>query len=185
MNRWRLTKFFLSLPPFIILPHLSAPQFRIMTVGRRSAFSATARTIAAILLAGFLPGVKADCWIDSRGFERCDRLSTAARVGIGIGFFILFLALIFSLVTYRRRRAAQANLAYVHQNQPQGGNVYNAYGGQPPYGPQYPPPAHGGPGYAYDPTNSGFAPPAGSPPQYYPPPPGAPPIDQHKGPYHV
>jgi len=82
---------------------------------------------------------------------------------------ILFLALIFSLVTYRRRRAAQANLAYVVQGQPQGGNVYNAYGGQPPYAPQYPPQAHGGPGgvpdYAYDP-NAGYAPvrPTSSPP---------------------
>ena len=35
-------------------------------VGRTSMLStASARIIAAVLLAGFLPGVKADCWIDS------------------------------------------------------------------------------------------------------------------------
>jgi hypothetical protein len=55
----------------------------------------------------------------------------------------------FSMVTYRRRRAAQANLAYVQQS---GGN---AYGGQPAYAPQYPPQVYGG--TPYDP-NSGFAP---------------------------
>ncbi|KAH9013633.1 hypothetical protein EDB83DRAFT_287062 [Lactarius deliciosus] len=157
----------------------------MLTVGRTPAFNdALARTIAAILLASLLPGVRAECWLDSEGFRHCDRLSSAARAGIGLGFFLLFLALVFSLVTYRRRRAAQANLAYVQQNQHNVGGVYNGYGGQPPYGPQYPPQAHGGPGGMYDP-NAGFAPPAGSPPQYYPPPPGAPPVDQHKGSYHV
>ncbi|KAH9167231.1 hypothetical protein EDB89DRAFT_1998543 [Lactarius sanguifluus] len=155
----------------------------MLTVGRTSAFNdALARTIAAILLAGLLPGVRADCWLDSQGFEHCDRLSSAARAGIGLGFFILFLALVFALVTYRRRRAAQANLAYVQQSQHNVGGVYNGYGGQPPYGPQYPPQAHGG--GVYDP-NAGFAPPAGSPPQYYPPPPGAPPVEQYKGSYNV
>jgi len=74
-------------------------------------------------------------------------------------FFALvyFLALIFSLVTYRRRRAAQVN----QQHQPNGGSAYNGYDGLQPYAPQYPPQTQGGPGgvpdHAYDP-NSGFAP---------------------------
>lgn len=61
------------------------------------------------------------------------------------------------IIIYRRRRAAQANLAFAQQHQ-QGGNIY---GGQMPYQPQYPPQAYGGAAgmhsYAYDP-NAGFAP---------------------------
>ena len=71
---------------------------------------------------------------------------------------IIFLALITSLIVYRRRRAARANLAFAQQHQQGGGNVY---GGQMPYQPQYPPQAYGGAAgihsYAYDP-NAGFAP---------------------------
>ncbi|KAI0247370.1 hypothetical protein BJV78DRAFT_1246416 [Lactifluus subvellereus] len=47
------------------------------------------RILTAILLAGFLPGVRArqNCWIDSNGFEHCDdRLSSGARAAIGLGF---------------------------------------------------------------------------------------------------
>jgi hypothetical protein len=154
-----------------------------MTVGRISVLNtALTRTVAIILLAGLLPGVKADCWIDSDGFEHCDGLSTGARIGIGIGLWIIFLSLIFAMIVHRRRRAAQANLAFAQQNQ------QGAFGGQMPYQPQYPPQAYGGAAgihpHAYDP-NAGFAPPASSPPQYYPPPPGAPPVDQGKMPYHV
>jgi hypothetical protein len=68
---------------------------------------------------------------------------------------IIFLSLIFSMIVYRRRRAARANLAFTQQNQ-QGG-----YGGQVPYQPQYPPQAYGGAAgvhpHSYDP-NAGFAP---------------------------
>ncbi|KAN0129000.1 hypothetical protein V8E53_013150 [Lactarius tabidus] len=155
-----------------------------MTVGRISTLSSTlTRTVALILLAALLPAVKADnCWIDDDGYEHCDGLSTGARIGIGIGLWIIFLSLIFSMIVYRRRRAARANLAFTQQHQ-QGG-----YGGQTPYQPQYPPQAYGGAAgvhpHSYDP-NAGFAPPAGSPPQYYPPPSGAPPVDQGKMPYHV
>ncbi|KAH9059641.1 hypothetical protein EDB87DRAFT_1620657 [Lactarius vividus] len=169
-----------------------------MIVRRTSAFSAAqTRTIAIILLAGLFPGVNADpdpwadCWIEyihpASGILHCNHLSAAARAGIGLGLFILFLALfyflalIFSLVTYRRRRATQSN----QQHQP---NDENGSDGLPPYAHQYPPHAQGVPGdvpdYAYDP-NAGFTPPAGSPPQYYPPPPGAPLVEHHKRPYHV
>ena len=102
------------------------------------------------------------------GVEYCDGLSPAARAGIGLGFcklplslkdglaltkevphppaVFLFLAILFGLLGYRRRRAARANLIYVQQPRPGDGGAYG-YGG----GPQYPPQAH------YDP-NSGFAP---------------------------
>ncbi|KAF8263620.1 hypothetical protein EI94DRAFT_1832222 [Lactarius quietus] len=155
------------------------------TVPRTSAISAAlTRTIVLILLSGILPTVKANCWIDNNGYEQCDDLSTGARIGIGIGLWIIFLSLIVSLIMYRRRRAARANLAFT-QNQQAGGNLF---GGQVPYQPQYPPQAYGGPGgihpYAYDP-NAGFAPPGGSPPQYYPPPTGAPPMEHQKMPYNV
>jgi hypothetical protein len=52
---------------------------------------------------------------------------------------------------YRRRRAAQANLAYTRQT---GGNQF---GGPSPFPPQYPPNAYNGSPYAYDPA-TGFAP---------------------------
>ncbi|KAH8981418.1 hypothetical protein EDB92DRAFT_1897856, partial [Lactarius akahatsu] len=159
--------------------------------GRTSAFGAAqTRTIVIILLADLLPGVKADpdpwadCWIEFIHPAR------GARAGIYLGLFILFLALfyflalIFSLVTYRRRRAPQANL----QHQPNDENTDNGHDGLPPYSPQYPPQAQGVPrdvsDYAYDP-NGRVAPPAGSPPQYHPPLPGAPFVEHHKGPYHV
>ncbi|KAH9019743.1 hypothetical protein EDB84DRAFT_1516373 [Lactarius hengduanensis] len=168
-------------------------------VGRTSTFGA-ARTIAIILLADLLPGIKADpdpwaeCWIEfihpARGVLHCYHLSAAARAGIYLGLFVLFLALfyvlalIFSLVTYRRRRAPQTN----QQHQPNDESAYNGHDGLPPYVHQYPLQAQGVPGdvldYAYDP-NARVAPPAGSPPQYHPPPPGAPLVEHHKGPYHV
>jgi len=137
-----------------------------MSIGRTSAStSSSIRILTAALLIGFLPGVSASCWIDSSGVEYCDGLSPAARAGIGLAFFFLFLAVLFGLLGYRRRRANRANLVYVQQPRPGGAGAF----GSPYGGPQYPPQAH------YDP-NTGFAPPGGSPPQYYPPPPGAPPF---------
>jgi len=151
-------------------------------IGRTSVFTtASTRIFTAILLVGFLPGVSATCWIDeSSNREFCDGLSPAARVGIGIGFFLLFMAVVFGLVGYRRRRFARSNLAYINQtgNPNAYGNSYGYGGGPPPFGPQYPPQAHGSP-YGYDPA-TGFAPPASSPPQYYAPPPGAPPVRSPK-----
>ncbi|KAH9167230.1 hypothetical protein EDB89DRAFT_135023 [Lactarius sanguifluus] len=116
----------------------------------------------------------------------CLRHSTNIR-GSVVLFLALFyfLALIFSLVTYRRRRTTQANQ---QQHQPNDESAYNGHDGLPPYAHQYPLQAQGVPGdipdYAYDP-NGRVAPPAGSPPQYYPSPPGAPLVEHHKGSYHV
>lgn len=53
---------------------------------------------------------------------------------------------------YRRRRNAQANLAYTRQTM--GGGSYG--GGPGPYAPQYPPQTYNGSPYTYDPT-TGFA----------------------------
>ncbi|KAI9457322.1 hypothetical protein BJY52DRAFT_1272966 [Lactarius psammicola] len=134
------------------------------------------RTIAAILLVDLLPGVKADC-------RHCN-LSVAARVGL-VFALIAVLSAMGWYMRWRWRLAAPANHAHTQQNQPNGGSAYN---GQPPYAPQYPPQAHGGPNgvpqYVYNP-NTGFAPPAGSPPQNYPLSPGALPAEHYKEPYHV
>jgi hypothetical protein len=58
---------------------------------------------------------------------------------------------------YRRRRAAQANLAYIQQTHPGGGSVYGGPYGGPPFAPQYPPPAHNGVGSPYYDPATGFA----------------------------
>ncbi|KAH9059640.1 hypothetical protein EDB87DRAFT_752195 [Lactarius vividus] len=150
----------------------------MLTVERTSIFSTQTRTIVIILLADLLPSVKADCWIDSDGFEHCKR-SLASRLGIAVASSIFISILAWSLGTCgrRRRRAAVAKLANAQKNQQNGESANNGSSGQPPNAPRYPPQAHSGPDivfqYAYDP-NTGFAPPARSPPQYYMPPPGAP-----------
>ncbi len=56
--------FFFRYVGFCVLTHSSTPYDRT-AVGRTSTFSAAlTRTIVTILLAGLLPGVKADCRID-------------------------------------------------------------------------------------------------------------------------
>jgi hypothetical protein len=158
-----------------------SPHDSLRPVGRISIFPvASARILAVTLLVSFLPGVRATCWINSSGEEVCDGLTDAARVGIGIAFFLLFLAVILALMGYRRRRAAQANLAYIQQTHPGGGSVYGGPYGGPPFAPQYPPPAHNGVGSPYYDPATGFAQPTASPPQYYAPPPGAPPFSPPK-----
>ncbi|KAI9453230.1 hypothetical protein F5148DRAFT_483026 [Russula earlei] len=149
-------------------------------VGHLSTFKIVPiRILTVALLSSLLPAVKADCYIDSAGYEICNGLSDPARIGIGIAFFFAFLALLTGLLFYRRRRTAQANLIYTQQAQHHGaGGVYGSpydRGDLGPFAPQYPPPAHNGVGspYAYDPS-TGFASPVASPPQYYPPPPGSP-----------
>ncbi|KZV67392.1 hypothetical protein PENSPDRAFT_688195 [Peniophora sp. CONT] len=155
----------------------------------------SASRLASLLLAAvLLPGVRADCFIDARGFERCDGLSVGARVGIAIGIFAAVLALSLYFGYVRRRRIQQANLAYINQNQqygnqqnfhPQGqfqqGGYAPQYPPQTPYGQQSPYPQHG-----YD-AGQTYAPPPGPPPQahvagspapppdYYGPPSGPPP----------
>ncbi|KAI0296747.1 hypothetical protein B0F90DRAFT_1744784 [Multifurca ochricompacta] len=155
---------------------------------------ALARFLTAIVFLAILPGVKADCWFENDGTEHCNGLSSAARAGIGLGFFLVFLGLLAAILVHRRRQSAQANLIYVQQSRPQGGgNQQYGFGpgvggggggGQGFYGPpQYPPQAYnnGAIPYPYDPS-TGFAPPAGNlPPQYYAPPPGPPPNFDSKG----
>ncbi|KAN0114162.1 hypothetical protein V8E52_006960 [Russula decolorans] len=159
-----------------------------MSIGRLSMLSMASSHIAVlILLSGFLPGAKADCWVDENtNEETCDGLSNLARVLIGLAFFLVFLSVIFTIFAIRRRRSRRANLAYIHQTQPGSGGAafgtpYSGTDGPPPFTPQYPPPSHNGANYPYnyDPS-SGFAPPAAAPPQYYGPPPGAPPITSQK-----
>ncbi|KAI0283245.1 hypothetical protein BC826DRAFT_1060502 [Russula brevipes] len=155
-----------------------------MAVGRTSTFiDSSTRIFTATLLAGFLPGVRADCWRDGQGRRYCNGLSDAARAGIGLAFFLVFLAAIFAMLTYRKRRAARANLAYVQQAQAGAGAYGPQYGpgGPGPY-PQYPPQAYNSNAapYAYDPS-TGFAPPTNAePPQYYAPPLGTPPVRSQK-----
>ena len=63
-----------------------------------------------------------------------DRFSTAARIGIAVASFVVIFAILLAYTMYRRRKTAQANMAFVHapQNQQQG------------YPDQYPPPPQGG-----------------------------------------
>lgn len=163
------------------------------SVGRIPAFILT-----ATVLAGFIPGVAADCWIDayvmmhscsfykpftvvsnlsSYGDEECDDsvdgLSYTVRIIIGLSVcnspsplvdqshsltnptplppaFVFFAILsTFSLIVYRRRRAAQASLVYVQQA-PQGrggvnGSPYGPNGGPPFAPPQNPAQTYNGP----------------------------------------
>ncbi|KAH8988681.1 hypothetical protein EDB86DRAFT_2030705 [Lactarius hatsudake] len=160
----------------------------MLTVGRTSIFSAMqTRTIVIILLADLLPGVKADCWIDSDGFEHCNT-SLASRLGIAVASTGHSL---FSSVCITQQTSA---LSYLYQRT---GLVLGHLRTAPPArctGQTCQRPAEpaewrivslaASPTTAYDP-NAGFAPPAGSPPQYYPPPPGAPSVEYHKGLYHV
>lgn len=152
----------------------------MLTVRRTSTFSAAqTRTIVAILFASLFHGVKADCSVDRYGNEHCTQ-SVAARVGLSFVLVFLLVAMAWYM-RYRRRRAAQIYIASALQNQLKANN--GSGGAGPLNAPQYPPRVHSPgavPHYTYDP-DTGFVPPAHSPPQYYTPPPGAPP----KGPYHV
>ncbi|VDB87083.1 unnamed protein product [Peniophora sp. CBMAI 1063] len=165
-----------------------------------SRFTLPAPRVASLLLAAvLLPGVRADCFVDARGFERCDGLSVGARVGIAVGIFAAVLALSLYFGYLRRRRIQQANLAYINQQQynqnqnyPQQGQFQGGYAPQyppqTPYGQQSPYPQHG-----YD-SGQSYAPPPGPPPQahvtgsaappdYYAPPAGPPPNSgMNKGP---
>jgi len=146
------------------------------------------RIFAFTLLASFLPGVKADCWVDSDGFKTCNGLSKATGIVIGVVTFIALIIFFLSLSVHcRRRNQRRVYLARVQQTQPGSGGgagygvPYGSASSPPPFSPQYPPPAHSGleSPYAYDPATR-FAPPSAPPPQYYPPPPGAPPVTSYQ-----
>jgi len=148
-----------------------------MTLGRTSPFSKPLFPIlTVILLAGFLPGVRAACWFsENTGNEQCDTpLSTAARAAIALAIFLFFLTLFLGTIAYRRRRNAQADLAFTRQIQ---GGQYGYNGGLSPFPPQYPPQTYGGSPSAYYPTMS-YVSPAVFTPQYAPPP-GVPPISSN------
>ena len=154
------------------------------SVGRTSAFIYAA---TVTVLFGFIPGVAADCWIDSyvvmtlarsttltlfsptlssSGYEVCDDgLNNTIRIIIGIAACnppspllinftpltnpfspVISLVSILSLIGYRRRRAAQANIVYLQQvPQARGGmngSPYGPNGGPPSAPPPYPPPTY-------------------------------------------
>jgi len=142
-----------------------------MDIGRTSTFSTAAtRIIAAILLAGFIPGAAA-CWTDSNGYEYCYTVNPIGIIAGSIAFFFL-LALAIFLRVRRRRRIARANQALMQQAH----QIANA--NQNPYGvpPQGAPPPQGIP-------PQGFPSPQGIPPQGFPSPQVAPqyPPQVHNG----
>ncbi|CAE6414721.1 unnamed protein product [Rhizoctonia solani] len=133
------------------------------------------------------------CSYDRFGRYRCrSRLSSAARIGMGVGIAIaglVVLGLLFCLILLRRRRARRTNAGgYVetgpiHHDKPphQPGQYQPHPGGEPNYPnqngygspnypvnePQFPTPSYQGGG--------GYAPPNGPPPTNYAPPAGPPP----------
>ncbi|KAH9886906.1 hypothetical protein C8Q73DRAFT_794943 [Cubamyces lactineus] len=151
------------------------------------------RILIVLLGLSAISGVHAsNCFIDDRGRERCDRLSTGARIGLAVAALVaIFLALLLFWWA-RRRRQQRANMAYVRTAPPPGAGpqpVYAVnmmpyqYSAPNPYGPQYPAPAHGGQS-PYPPNVPLYAPPPGPPPmgaqaQYTPP--AASPQDQKHG----
>jgi len=138
-----------------------------MTLGRTSAF-----IFAATALGGSIPGVAASCWIDSDGYEYCDGLSYTVRIIIGLSVSIFCIAIL-TLIAYRRRRAAQANVVYLQQAPQVPGGVngapYGPNGVPPSMPPQYPTQYNG-------PPTTGFGQPVTSPHQNYGPPSGGPPV---------
>jgi len=131
--------------------------------------SAMLRTVAVLILVSELPvGVRANCWIDRNGFERCSSLSNGARIGIGVGVAVLFF-LCFALLALARRRRLQAHYrSYLTQQQPQPAYQQPQYGGGA-YGPQ-----QEGYGAPNSPGYNQYPAPAGPPPGYNEPQPQVP-----------
>jgi len=133
------------------------------SVGRASTFSmAATRIIAAILLAGFIPGAAA-CWTGSDGLEYC---INPGYVACYVALFVLFVMCIGLCVNRNRlRRIARAKQALKQQAHPianASANINQGPYGVPPQGvppqqgippqgfpspqvaPQYPPQVHNG-----------------------------------------
>ncbi|CAE6446923.1 unnamed protein product [Rhizoctonia solani] len=146
-----------------------------------------------VLALANLPVVDAarSCYYDRWGRYRCrNRLSTGARIGLGIGVAfagLILLGLLCCMIILRRRRARRLNGGdgpFHHDKHPQQPANYQPYpGGGPEYAtqnahgvgtpnypvnePQFPAPSYQG--------NGNYAPPNGPPPNHYAPPPGPPP----------
>ncbi|KIM81742.1 hypothetical protein PILCRDRAFT_821095 [Piloderma croceum F 1598] len=101
---------------------------------------------------------------DNCGFH----ISSGVAFGIAVAVFAVIVAITSFFTIRRRRRAQQANLAYIRNAQAQQGNVYQGH--LPSYQPNYP---------AYSPG------PVPNQQTYYPPPPGPPPINDTKGQGHL
>jgi len=150
----------------------------------------TRTLVATSLVLALSPLVRAEnCYYNSFGQEYCSGLSNGARIGIGVGVFVVGVILICALGAMRRRRVRRINKAYAlaQQNggsgglQPQPGFGGGSYRPSSGYGPnagqtQYPQQAYapGGPGtYAPPPgpppVNNAYKPPAGGPPGAAPP----------------
>ncbi|KAF8468617.1 hypothetical protein DFH94DRAFT_776064 [Russula ochroleuca] len=143
---------------------------------RSTAFT---RIFAVTLLAGFLPGVKADCWRDRDGSRVCDGMGSLAWIMIGLSILVVSLAVYF-IFSYCWKQRKRRKLARAQQIQRGNGAAYRSeYGfdGPRPFAPQAPTPAHNGLNspYNYD-TTRGFAQPSVRSPQYRPQPPGVPPV---------
>ncbi|CAE6534101.1 unnamed protein product [Rhizoctonia solani] len=135
-----------------------------------------------ILALANIPVVDArPCYYDRVNRYRCgNRLSRAARIGLGIGIAIAVL-FILGVAFCLRRRARRANGGpfipnrALHRDKPhQGGPGYFNQNGHAHGTPNYPvnEPQHPAPIYQGD---GGYAPPNGPPPTNYAPPPGPPP----------
>ncbi|KAI0324821.1 hypothetical protein GY45DRAFT_1331126 [Cubamyces sp. BRFM 1775] len=134
------------------------------------------QTLTILLLSlSAISGVNAsNCFIDDFGRERCDRLSTGARVGLAVAALVATFLALFLFWWARRRRQQRANMAYVGTAPPPPGpgqpGVYGVYvtpyqySAPSPYGVQYPAPAHGGQSPYYPPNVPLYAPPPGPPP---------------------
>jgi len=119
----------------------------------------------------FFPVASADNCDDPFNNDNCRfHISSGAAFGIAIAVFAILVAITSFYTMRRRRRAQQANLAYIRNAQAQQGNVYQGH--LPSYQPNYP---------AYSP---GLIPNQSTPQTYYPPPPGPPPMHDSKGQGH-
>jgi len=88
--------------------------------------------LLTILISSHLAAASS-CYYDSFGYRRCSALSNGARIGIGIGFFVLGIFLIFLILFQRRRRMANRNTILLQHQQQQQPAQWGALGGAAPY----------------------------------------------------